>query len=244
MAQDKANVPAYASAAVGKHCVTTTPHLLGCHLLELAFARARRHQQQLHLLRSGDAAYLDQLEAAGLSNVFSFQLPGHLVLAAPEHVHFMLANIMTCFNEMKLPDSERAGPRVLDDTPPRQPRRTAAERPSSNPAPSPLTKEEEVVAFLVQRLGHKETVSMTDVNQTLPRRLGYRSNQPAVCKLFDFAQRLNVGVREGEPSTQGRPLCLQLSVSSISPQVRQRLGLGADDPEVADRGARETTYCT
>ena len=128
---------------------------------------------------------------------------------------------MTCFKEIKLPDSERAGPQVLDDTAPD----SHAGQLQSTVSMIAADEGGRGSGLFGAALGHNKTVTMTEVNHTLPPRLGYRSNQPAVCKLFHFVQRLHVCVREGEPNTQAR-LCLRLSVSFMSPTVRrQRLGL-------------------
>ena len=89
----------------------------------------------------------------------------------------------------------------------------------------PLTPGEQALATLLQQKEASASISITDVNTCLPRRFGYRSNQPAIQKLFDSAQRLNIGVRQGQANQAGAPLRLDLTLDAMEPRVRQRLGL-------------------
>ncbi|CAE7256166.1 unnamed protein product [Symbiodinium microadriaticum] len=200
--QEKTNVPEYASAAVGKHCFTTTSHVLSCHLLQQAFSHAKAHYEHIELLRNGSAEYLHQLETTPLASLSSdaaeapvrdgdtaswLRLPSHLLLCAPEHIYFMLSNVMTCYNEMNLPDAERAGPHALDEA--------------------------------------------------KARRFGYRSNQPAIQKLFDSAQRLDIGVVPADSPVilvmcGGQRCCCACAPPAAAPARLQ--GQGANAAGAAD----------
>ena len=93
----------------------------------------------------------------------------------------MLAGILTCYNEMRLPLHQRAGPKLLDDAASSQARRHVA-----STSPSELLQQQSAddaaLSTLLQRLQHSEFVSITQVNQILPRRLGFRSDQGAIAR--------------------------------------------------------------
>ena len=107
--KDKDTVPSCAAGAVGKHCFTTTSHIAACHLLQQAFLDIKDGRADLDCLR--DPTSQSAPVAPVLCWPESIQpLSPELILAAPEHLHLMVTGILSCFNEMKLPQSERAGP--------------------------------------------------------------------------------------------------------------------------------------
>lgn len=79
----------------------------------------------------------------------------------------------------------------------------------------------------MQRFEDHSHISVTDANKALPRRLGFRSNQEAVCRVFDLAAQHHAGVREGSPH---QALSLRLTLSNIDPAFRQRLNLQLSTP--------------
>ena len=131
-------------------------------------------------------------------------MAAELVLSAPEHASHMMESILVIFNEMRLPPSQRFGADAI-----------AVERPcavSSAAAPTnelverPRSAEDEALSLLLQNFALNATISVTDVNSYLPKRYGYRSNPVAIASLFDRAQHLGAGVREGsaESTRRGR----------------------------------------
>ena len=120
---------------------------------------------------------------------------------------------------------------------PRQPRRAGAQA-SSGQSSLPLSHDEEALAILLQRFPCRKILTMTDLNKALPRRLGFRSKQPAVQSLLDLAQRLQIGVQEGEANRPGQVLRLKLTVAAMPASTRHRLGLPLSTlPEVPDSAA-------
>ena len=73
---------------------------------------------------------------------------------------------------------------------------TATCVPNTGTAQSP---DKEALSILLQRFEDHSHISITDANKALPRRLGFRSNQEAVCRVFDLAAQHHAGVREGSP---------------------------------------------
>ena len=61
------------------------------------------------MLRSHDVTALETTAAAQIPASMS-EMPPELISAAPSHLDLMLAGVLTCFNEMKLPSAQRAGP--------------------------------------------------------------------------------------------------------------------------------------
>ena len=121
----KDDVPEFAAGAVGKYCFTTTSHIMACHLLEQSFLDTK--DGNLSMLRSYDVTALETTAAAPMPVSMS-EMPAELILAAPSHLDLMLAGVLTCFNEMKLPPAQRAGPPRLDEN-----RCQPNRRPSSGP---------------------------------------------------------------------------------------------------------------
>eukprot|EP00435_Cladocopium_sp_Y103_P019103 s1574_g4.t1 len=155
-------------------------------------------------------------------------LPPDLVLAAREHLHLVLTGILTCFNEMKLPQSERAGPPALDENRPRPHRQQKPPQELSEP-PRKST-DEEALRILLQRCQEQTHINVKNANQILPRRLGFRSDQQAICRLFDFAAQHHAGVRKRSP---GAALRLRLTLPNIDAAFRQRLNLQLSMPSTA-----------
>ena len=183
-------MPQYASAAVGKHCFTTTGHIL-THMLEQALIHAQAHLSSLPRLRAGDLKYVSHLSNMPLPPEWR-TVSSHLMLLAPEHINMMLTAVVTCFNEMQLPAQERAGPRTCDDGA-QMPGRRVANSPVTHGPQRQLTGEDAALCMLLQRCQHQEVITVTQVNSVLPSRFGFRSNQSAISRLFDLA------VKEGLP---------------------------------------------
>ena len=149
-----------------KYCFTTASHIMACHLLEQSFLDTK--DGNLSMLRSHDVTALETTAAAQIPGSMS-EMPPELILAAPSHLDLMLAGVLTCFNEMKLPPAQRAGPPRLDEN-----RCQPNRRPNSSPAealtPLPLSTDEVALSMLLQRYEHTEYITGTNVNQTLPRK--------------------------------------------------------------------------
>ncbi|CAE7545090.1 mak16-a [Symbiodinium natans] len=75
--------------------------------------------------------------------------------------------------------------------------------------------------MLLQEFQHQETITVTNVNTALPRRLGFRSNVDGIRRLFDLAHACAAGTVEG---TRERPR-LRLSLATMPQQARVRFGL-------------------
>ena len=211
--RDKDTVPACAAGAVGKHCFTTTSHITACHLLQEAFLDIKNG-------RNSNSSSPVPVQVPWPGSIRS--IPPDLVLAAPEHLHLMVTGILTCFNEMKLPANERAGPPVLDEL--RSGRRPQVQDDQTPPLQTP---DEKALGILLQRFQDQREITVTNCNQVLPRRLGFRSNQTGICRLFDLAASHHAGVRQGAPNANLR---LQLTLHSADPSFRQRLNLQLPAP--------------
>eukprot|EP00435_Cladocopium_sp_Y103_P022952 s1998_g5.t1 len=217
---DKQIVPPCAAGAVGKHCFTTTSHILACHLLQEAFLDIKTGRVDLATLRAPTREALDF--ASTLPWPQSIRpLQADLVATAPEHLHIMLTGVLTCFNEMKLSPQERAGPEVLDEQTLRPRRRQAKQEPEHLDADT-LSNEEAALGVLLRRFPDRDFINVTMVNEAVPRRFGFRSDQVAICRVFDLAAQYHAGVREGSPNASLR---LRLTLSHIDASFRRRLNL-------------------
>ena len=225
--RDKSTVPPCAAGAVGKHCFTTTSHITACHLLQEAFLDIKQGKVDLDTLRKPTSASSALASSAAWPQSIR-PVPAELMLAAPEHLHLMLTGILTCFNEMKLAQHERAGPPVLEEE--RLGRRRAPQ-PASN-AGTPQSPDEHALSLLLQRCQERTHISVTDANVVLPRRLGFRSDQQALCRLFDLAAQHHAGVREGSPNVGLR---LRLTLANMDAAFRQHLNLQLSSPSTLRR---------
>ena len=219
----KDDVPEFAAGAVGKYCFTTTSHIMACHLLEQSFLDTK--DGNLSMLRSYDVTALETTAAAPMPVSMS-EMPAELILAAPSHLDLMLAGVLTCFNEMKLPPAQRAGPPRLDENR-CQPNRRPNGSPPEAVAPLPLSSDEVALSMLLQRYEHAEYITVTNVNQTLPRKLKFPSHQQAICRIFDVATQHMAGVREGARQSNLR---LRLTLSQMQPEFRRHLNLHLSTP--------------
>ena len=239
--RDKGAVPPCAAGAVGKHCFTTTSHITACHLLQEAFLDIKQGKVDLDSLRKPTPACSALASSAPWPQSIR-PVPAELMLAAPEHLHLMLTGILTCFNEMKLAQHERAGPPVLEEE-----RLCSGRRRVPQPAPNagtPQSTDENALSLLLQRFQDRSHISVTDANIVLPRRLGFRSDQQGICRLFDLAAQHHAGVREGNPNAGLR---LRLTLANIDAAFRKHLNLQlsspcaigpAEEPAMAGAGKR------
>ena len=173
---DKEAVPAQAAGAVGKYCFTTTTHVMACHLLSQAFREVKSSKAQcMRPAHSNEPLF--PCESHDMQHI-----PACLLLAAPEHLNLMLTGILTCYNEMKLPAPRRAGPPVLSDD------RKVEARDDEGQSP-----DEVALAILLQRCQRQADITVTHVNTVLPRRMGFRSDQPAICRLLTLLRSLVQG---------------------------------------------------
>ena len=145
--RDKDAVPPCAAGAVGKHCLTTTSHIAAYHLLQEAFLDIKQGRVDLDFLRTPSQEALKS--TADLSWPQSVRpLPADLILTAPEHLHMTLTGILTCFNETKVAQHDRAGPPLIEEERTFQARRRAAQpAPNTGMAQSP---DEEALSILFQ----------------------------------------------------------------------------------------------
>ena len=63
------------------------------------FEHAQRNQHMLHALRAGYPQYVEALQSEPLQ--FLQRIPAKSILAAPEHIFFMLQNIVTILYTMR-----------------------------------------------------------------------------------------------------------------------------------------------
>ena len=105
------DAPPCAQGAVGKHCFTTTSHLVAAHLLQSSFSLLKANPAMIDGLLAADAQLL--------SAMASFDLPqslccmrAEIILHAPAHIAHMTGSMVTMFNEMCLPVERRAGPPI------------------------------------------------------------------------------------------------------------------------------------
>lgn len=154
------------------------------------------------------------------------ETPAELTLAAPSHLDFMLSGILTCYNDMKLPPNQRAGPPSLEETRCQPSRRTT---PSNFCEANvlALSTDETALSIILQRFADAEHVTVTNANTALPSRLGFRSDQAALCRLFDLAAENQAGVTESAPHANLR---LRLTLADMKPEFRRHLNLHLPAP--------------
>ena len=222
-------VPKFAEGAVGKHCFTTTGHVTAGHILRCAFSHMKANRADLPRLRIGDPEYLASLSQCPLLEWP--QISSESMLCAPEHVWHMLYSILVIRNEMRLPREQRAG--ALDD--PDVARRRAPQRRQHQPT-LVSSNDEEHLGSLLRECLHDQYITVTMANRALPAE--FKSNQFAICRLFDLAQRHGAGQREGSPLLPGQArggpgganrqaLRLRLTLGSMSIQARNLFGVAA-----------------
>ena len=216
-------VPAFAAGAVGKYCFTTTAHIMACHLLEQSFLDTK--DGNLSPLRSREASVLETTAVSPMPASMK-ELPAELILAAPSHLDLMLCGILTCCNEMKLPPNQRAGPPSLEETRCQASRRTTPNKRAEANACA-LSNDETALSILLQRFADAEHITVTNANTTIPRKLGFRSDQAGICRLFDLATENQAGVREGAPHANLR---LRLTLADMRPEFRRHLNLHLSIP--------------
>ena len=217
----KRDAPDCIKSAVGKHCFTTTSHVLAGHVLQqgFSFARQERRLGNFQSLLEGQQDYTQRHMAAGPGCPFPALPPGSLLCAA-EHLHHMASSLAGIHREMQLPSKNRAGAALAEPV--------AQGSGAAQPARSP---DEEALALLFQRTRGQQFLTTTDVNRILPRRFGFRSNVTAVTRLFNVAAQMNAGVVEQSPDARGRSaIRFRLTLDRVSPESRTVLGLTADAP--------------
>ena len=165
--------PPHSEGVLGKHCFTTTSHIMANHLLCCTFAMLKSSRNDIPRLLAADAPYLAQLTSSPLSPRW-FAIPPEAILSAPSHLSHMLYSIITIANEMRLPADQRA-----DTIPSLAPLSRAAPADSTQTPASyrALTAEEAALATLLQRYSHKQHITVTDANAALTAKSGFRSNQ-------------------------------------------------------------------
>lgn len=123
-----------------------------------------------------------------------------------------MSSLQTIYTEMCLPIQERAGTQAVASS------GTAS---SSSLVPLP----ERALAKTLRRCLGKQYITMSDVK---PHLTSTCRNQEHYCAVFDLAAQLQVGVPEGTyPGTRGAPYRLRLTLASMMPATRQRLGIEA-----------------
>ena len=139
------------------------------------FEHAQRNQHTLHALRAGDPQYVEALQSEPLE--FLQHIPAESILAAPEQVFFMLQNIVTIYNEMKLSKHDRAGPQLSDEDSLRPGKRPWSEPAHAiDPETQQLNHDEFALSILMQKHGQDEYISIRQANSSIPSCLGSRSN--------------------------------------------------------------------
>ena len=220
----ESQVPRHLENAVGKHCFTTPSHMNISHLWACAHRHARERQGDLDRLLRADPEYLQLLATAELQEYW-FQVPAARVLHGPAHIWMMVRSINTIYNEMRLPTDLRCDPpAIMEDPTPTSRSRPAS---SSSQAAPQLTPEEQALKSLLQKYQHQRTITVKSVNDTVT---SYRHDQQRICQLFDLAQELGAGTREGQPSDRRHALRLHLSLATMPPEARQKMGLPAVVP--------------
>eukprot|EP00438_Fugacium_kawagutii_P000971 Skav224482 [mRNA] locus=scaffold1302:832519:833872:- [translate_table: standard] len=187
---DKHFVPPCASGAVGKHCFTTTSHILACHLLQEAFLGIKTGRVDLAKLRTPTPEALEPASA----------------LQWPQPIRPLQADLVRSVQGRKYSDEQRLRPR----------RRQAKQEPAEPDAPS---NEEKALGVLVRRFPE---VTVTMVNESFPRGLGFRSDQVGIRQVFDLAAEHQAGVQEGSLNASVR---LRLTLSQMDVGFRRRLNL-------------------
>ena len=229
----KSDAPSCAKGAIGKHCFTTTSHIMVCHLWSCAFRFVKERRNQARDILRGDTALLQAARSSSLASCE--RIPAGLVLSAPEHISYMMQSMLVIFNEMRLPLSQRSGGECIAVESAGRRRHRNLEIEPSGPALSPMTADQESLAVLLQRYQDRDVITVTDVNATLTKRSGFRNNQAAICRLFDLAVQHGAGLRVGQPAAPGAGrggrgqdhLQLRLNLSGVSAASRAMFRLQA-----------------
>ena len=201
------------------------------HLLRQSFLALKADRTLAKRLLGGDETLLSSIAQAELPESFMV-MDESLLLTAPAHVCHMAWSMRVIFNEMCLPTEQRTGPPLA--IPAHHPGRTPTQQHCVRLAAPVLTPEEDALAKLIRKFKTKGKVTVKDANTTLTKKSGYRSNQQKLASLFDLAQEMGVGRREGEP---GGGLVLHFTLATTTVEVRQRLGVSAECPSMMNGGA-------
>ena len=217
--------------AVGKHGYTTGTFIVNNHFLLAAFGRLHGWRGDVRQLLQGDPATLAGLLASpeggrmgGWSTLSDEALSG-----APAHLQHMVAGVLTVFGEMTLPPEQRAGPPLASAV--RRPlQRTHSDEDQtqrSNDAAVYLSNDEALIKRALDRAKHRGVLKVTDMNAV---RSSLRGNHVEICRLFDVAARLRIGVREGEAPPALRQgvayvLSLRLTLEAMTLHDQRRFGI-------------------
>ena len=118
----KVEAPKCAEGAIKKYGYTTGSHLIVSHLYSCAFRFLKENRQHVERIRAGDPALLQQMRSTPVPPYFFNIQQAHLLMTTPAHLAYMAHSQTIIFNEMCLPERERADAEVIAG-PPRQRRR-------------------------------------------------------------------------------------------------------------------------
>ena len=98
--QSKQDAPDFCHGAAGKHCFTTTSHVLASHLLSCAFRRPAEERSNVHLLMGADQHYLESLYSRNPPDQWAF-VSADSILAAPEHLAHMAFSMINIVSRQR-----------------------------------------------------------------------------------------------------------------------------------------------
>ena len=165
----KVEAPRCAEGAMKKYGYTTGSHLIVSHLYSCAFRFLKENRPLVDEIRAGGPAVLQRMHSTPVPPYFFHIQQAHLLTTAPAHLAHMAHSQTIIFNEMCLPERERADADVIAG-PPRQRRRlephgsnTHGENPDRPPAIA--CPQEKLLATLAQRHQSKKVVAVSDVHR-------------------------------------------------------------------------------
>ena len=151
----------------------------------------------------------------------------------------MAHNVFVILNEMRLPPSERASPPLAGLAVAHRhnrlvhaPRNSAAQHAPQASEDPPLIDDEKMLAKVLQKHKSKPVISVTQAGGAVRQLLG---RQQDVARVFGLAERLDLGIVEGEVAQQGKgggrqnPLRFVRNGRSIPAVLRDRFHLDIDD---------------
>ena len=203
--------PGACQVAAAKWGYSCGSHIVLNHLFACSFSSLPRDPLRLRNLLDGSEQGAVQTSASDFPEEWR-RLPEDAFLSAHRVLCHTMSSLQTIYIEMCLPIQERAGTQALA---------SSGNASSSSLVPLP----ERALAKTLRRCLGKQYITISDVK---PHLTSTCRNQEHYCAVFDLAAQLQVGVPEGTyPGTRGAPYRLRLTVASMMPATRQRLGLEA-----------------
>ena len=246
----KKDCPAWVRGVLRKHCFTTASHTCLSHVFLSALRFLKEHREEVVPLLRGEEHTVAKLSTAPL-DAYWLQMSSSCMINAPAQLSHMVQSMVVIYNEMSLPDDQRALPPTASSRlrvwPPSASLPSASattEHQDTSDHAARATKqkkaEHDLTKHLFQKCCLRKVISVTDVT-TAPGGKKFRGKQLAVAQLFDSFQAMGAGTRMGEPSEREVPnsrvhvhdrLRFEFDPQAMSTELRLNLCIGGSKQEV------------